>query len=125
MEGIGMNTRLLVYGSLRRGERANRFLADATFVGVARTAPGCMLYDLGAFPGLVHGGEGAVLGELYDVDDDLLARLDRYEGTPNFYRRELVELEDGSSAQTYTLRLEQVRGCPVVGGGDWCKRRKR
>jgi gamma-glutamylaminecyclotransferase len=120
-----MTTRLLVYGSLRRGERANGFMDGAIFVSLARSAPGWTLYDLGAFPGLVRTGEGTVLGEIYDVDDELLVRLDRYEGTPRFYRREAIELEDGGSAQTYTLRADQVGGCAVVRGGDWCARRTR
>jgi gamma-glutamylcyclotransferase (GGCT)/AIG2-like uncharacterized protein YtfP len=69
----------------------------------------------------VRAGEGAIVGELYEVDDDTLRRLDRCEGAPSFYRREEVELEDGGRAVTYTLR-EEVRGRAIVRGGDWCAR---
>ena len=88
-------------------------------------ASGWTLYDLGPFPALVRAGKGTVVGELYEVDDDLLAQLDRYEGTPSFYRREVIALEDGSTAHAYTLRDDQVRGRAIVKGGDWCARRNK
>jgi gamma-glutamylaminecyclotransferase len=119
-----MTTRIFVYGSLRRGERANGLLADATFVGEARTAVGFTLYDLGSFPGVVRCGDRAVLGELYEVDDATLERLDRYEGHPHFYLRQAIDLEGGARAETYLLRKEQVRGGDVVLSGDWFARRR-
>ncbi|MBZ0120715.1 MAG: gamma-glutamylcyclotransferase [Sandaracinaceae bacterium] len=114
-----MTTRVFVYGSLRRGERANGFLADAMFVGLARTVPGFTLYDLGAFPAMVQTGEGSVLGELYDVDDATLARLDRYEGHPHFYLRQPITLEHGGRAEAYLLQVDQVCGTAIVCEGDW------
>jgi gamma-glutamylcyclotransferase (GGCT)/AIG2-like uncharacterized protein YtfP len=44
-------------------------------------------------------GGTAVRGELWWVDDDLLARLDDYEGEE--YERRPVELDSGLAAQAY------------------------
>jgi gamma-glutamylcyclotransferase (GGCT)/AIG2-like uncharacterized protein YtfP len=118
-------TRVFVYGTLRQGEGNHRLLLSARFVGEASTAAGFALYDLGAFPGLVHEGAGTVAGEVYDVDAETLAALDRLEGVPSFYRRERIELEGVGSTDAYTLTLRQVRGCDLIPSGDWKRRAGR
>ncbi len=69
-----MNKHLVfVYGTLRRGgARAmsirfpnSKFIADAKVSG--------SLYDLGAYPGLlVNESNSLVIGEVYEVDDEIL-----------------------------------------------------
>ena len=70
-------------------------VADQTFLGPARTAPGFTLYSLGEYPGLVVDGpdrEG-VVGELWAVDAGCLARLDAFEGvSEGLYAREPARL---------------------------------
>jgi gamma-glutamylaminecyclotransferase len=88
----------------------------------ARTEPGYELRDLGAFPGMVRGGAGAVIGEVYEVDEATLAALDRLEGHPRFYTRSRIALRDleaGAAVEAYLLRPEQVVGKPLVISGDW------
>ncbi len=82
------------------------------------------LHDLGTYPGLVAGGEYAIAGGLYAVDEATLAALDRLEGTPDFYRRVSIVLVGGTSAETYLLTPEQVAGHPVIASGSWRARRK-
>jgi gamma-glutamylcyclotransferase (GGCT)/AIG2-like uncharacterized protein YtfP len=62
-------TILLVYGTLRRGQRNHRLLADQEFVGGAVTAPRYRVFGLGDYPGMVRDEEGglAVRGELFAV----------------------------------------------------------
>lgn len=112
-------TRVFVYGTLLAGERNHRLLVGATLVGEARTSPTFTLHDLGAFPGLVRGGTHAVAGEVYEVNALTLAALDRLEGHPDFYQRMRLELEDGTTVQTYLLRPAQVEGCPAIASGSW------
>ena len=119
-----MIARVLVYGSLLSGEPNHRLLARATLVGAAKTQAGFNLHDLGAFPGMVAGGEGGVTGEVYDVDAATLARLDALEGHPRWYRRTPITLADGSAAETYLLTPRHVAGCPVVASGDWRAHRR-
>ena len=85
-----MSTLLFVYGTLKRGCSNHGQLAGQTFVGVARTPPGYRLYDLGGYPGIVAeaNDRDGVVGEIWSVDDDALARLDRFEGVhEGLYRR--------------------------------------
>jgi len=111
--------RLFVYGSLKRGERHHRELAGARFVRTARTAPAYSLVDTGEYPGLVRGGTSAVAGELFEIDDALLARLDEFEDVPDVYRRDEVELDDGSRAIAYLLPDEARDRFPVLASGAW------
>jgi gamma-glutamylcyclotransferase (GGCT)/AIG2-like uncharacterized protein YtfP len=50
-----------------------------------------------------------LVGLLYEVSDETLARLDMLEGHPNFYRRKKIALADGSDAIAYLLHEELTR----------------
>ena len=117
-------TRMFVYGTLLAGEHNHRYLVGARLIGEARTPAAFRLYDLGAFPGLVRGGDHSVVGEVYAVDEATLASLDRLEGHPDFYRRTDIVLADGTSALTYLLAPEQVEGRPVIASGSWRARQQ-
>jgi len=82
---------VFVYGTLRKGFYNHRLLENATFSDTG-SAYGVRLYDVGPFPAVLptSDGKGAVHGELYEVDDETLTRLDRLEGVPHLFRRELV-----------------------------------
>src|SRR5215471_201591 len=47
-------TIVFVYGTLKRGERNHRLLADQEFLGAAVTVPRYRVFDLGPYPGLVR-----------------------------------------------------------------------
>ncbi len=112
-------TRVLVYGSLMSGHANHRLLVSATFLRVAHTEPAFTLLNLGAFPAMIAGGATSVRGEIYDVDDATLAALDRLEGHPGFYRRELVPLRDGARVFAYVLASGAERRHDIVESGDW------
>src|SRR5512142_3139353 len=67
---------VFVYGTLRRGERNDiaRYRPPPLFVGPT-SIDGC-LYDLGAYPGIVLGGGGRVVGEVYRITAAVEAALD-------------------------------------------------
>lgn len=114
-----MNT-VFVYGTLKRGGSNHVFLRGQKFLGEARTAPGFTLYSLGDYPGMVRapGDKTGVTGELWSVDDDCLAELDRLEGLDEgLYERIDVLLAPNAiagSAQTY-LYLRQLDGLQAFG----------
>lgn len=114
--------RLFIYGTLRRGEAAHGLLGDARFVGEALTAPAYALFAFPDWPALVPGGDGAVAGEVYEVDAETLAALDAYEDCPDLYVRRPIRLADGSPAEAYLLSPAQVAGLPVIPSGDWKRR---
>jgi gamma-glutamylaminecyclotransferase len=113
--------KMFVYGTLRQGQTAHHLLAGARLIATAWTEPEYTLLDMGTFPALVSGGETAVLGEIYEVDADVLATLDRYEDAPHLYRRVLVAIE-GHEAFVYLLRAENGANRPKLWHGDWCRR---
>jgi len=85
---------VFVYGTLRRGGRADAMLHGCEHVGV-RTIRGT-LYDVnGAYPALVPDGGGEVEGEVWRCPASLLKRLDEYEGVgEGLYERVVLEVED-------------------------------
>jgi gamma-glutamylcyclotransferase (GGCT)/AIG2-like uncharacterized protein YtfP len=94
-----MNDELLfVYGTLRRGFANHEQLEGAEFVGPCVTAPAYAVESHAGYPVLVR-GTAAVPGELYAVGEELLARLDAFEGAD--YRRGTVNLEGGRVALAY------------------------
>jgi gamma-glutamylcyclotransferase (GGCT)/AIG2-like uncharacterized protein YtfP len=111
--------RLFLYGTLLRHQTNHRVLEGAAFAGDASTVPGYALYDLGAYPAMVAEGNGCVHGELFDVEEGMLARLDRFEGCPHLYARRPVGLAAGTWADAYLQRPEQVRGYRRIESGDW------
>lgn len=98
-------TRLFVYGTLKRGHGNNVLLDKATFVGRCIISTHYTLHSLGGFPGLVRTKReqpGIVGGEVWEVDDLTLRRVDQLEGHPEWYTREEVQTPFGV-AWTYTL----------------------
>src|SRR6266700_2326648 len=93
-----MNKHLVfVYGTLRRGGAGamsitfpnSKFMADAKVSG--------SLYDLGAYPGvLLNESNSLVIGEVYEVDDETLNKLDDYEASSHYWRKQ-VEISLGGT----------------------------
>jgi gamma-glutamylcyclotransferase (GGCT)/AIG2-like uncharacterized protein YtfP len=108
---------LFVYGTLKRGGRNHRLLAGQEFLGEACTRPGYALYHLGGFPGLVRDPENGetVRGELWRVDERLLPRLDAYEGVPDLFVREEIDIEGCAGPVVGYLFTGEVSGRPRCG----------
>ena len=112
--------RVFVYGTLKRGFPYHETgLAGQRFLAVCRTLEAFPLVVAGPWfsPVLIAepGAGRQVLGELYAVDGDALALLDRLEGThlPGGYQRiEIAVSVEGDAgpgpAWTYVKRREQA-----------------
>jgi gamma-glutamylaminecyclotransferase len=114
---------LFVYGTFRRGEPNHALLTGARPLGNATTAPKYSLRDHGESAGLARHGTQAVVGELYAVEDDDLARLDRLAG-PGLYDRAEIELANGRIVFAYLIPDHHSRHRAEVPGGDWAKWRR-
>jgi gamma-glutamylcyclotransferase (GGCT)/AIG2-like uncharacterized protein YtfP len=125
-------SQIIVYGSLRAGQQANRALRDCAYVDTVRV-PGYDLYALTWFPGIKENPDNkeGFVGELYEgVTDDLLKQLDRYEGynredvERSLFRREEVEV-GGKPAIVYVFNKNPYEAfgtsARVVRDGDWVK----
>ncbi len=85
-------TRVFVYGTLKRGFGNHRFIAQARFLGRAITSKDYALYVSG-IPYVVRDEPvSCIHGEVYAVDQSTLNTLDRLEGHPGWYRRELISV---------------------------------
>jgi gamma-glutamylcyclotransferase (GGCT)/AIG2-like uncharacterized protein YtfP len=122
-------TLLFIYGTLMPGLRLEAEMHGARFVGAAQV-PG-RLVDVGRFPGLLldlSTGNGTVTGEVYEVDDAHLARLDVVEGlvhgdrASSQYWREAVTVLggplQGQPVQTYVYN-RPVDACTPIPHGDY------
>ena len=112
-------TLLFVYGTLKRGQRNHRRIADQQFLGEAVTALRYCLVDLGAYPGLVREATSglAVHGELFAVSACGLAELDDFEGVPELFVRELIEVDGYREVWAYYWNRPVPKG--AKSGDKW------
>jgi gamma-glutamylaminecyclotransferase len=113
------STILFVYGSLKRGHRNHRLIADQEFLGDAVTEARYRLVDLGAYPGMIEDAAGVrVVGELWAVGDCALGELDEFECADAPYSRAAVAIEGRAGAiEAYFYRGAVPPN--ALTGGEW------
>lgn len=87
--------RVFVYGTLKRGIHNHRLLETSDFIGEAYTVDTFRMYQTG-FPVLFLSDDPnarSVFGEVYDVNDETLARLDQLESEGRMYDRKKVNVQ--------------------------------
>ncbi|HKT98422.1 MAG TPA: gamma-glutamylcyclotransferase family protein [Paraburkholderia sp.] len=127
---------VFIYGTLRAGEVNDINLAAArNAIGqprlVGRTAVAGRLFDFGTYPGMVADAHAApVIGEVYEVDDALVAVLDEieevYPGVDGLFVAQKVNVEvEGEQIEClfYPVAHHAVKGRPQIHGGDWVAHR--
>ena len=96
-----MNKHLVfVYGTLRQGgvRAMPDLFPDSKFIGKGHVSGS--LYDLGPYPCLLlDGSNSPVIGEVYEIDDDILNKLDEIEASSDYWRKQ-VEVALGSRRMT-------------------------
>ncbi|MES2423984.1 MAG: gamma-glutamylcyclotransferase family protein [Pseudomonadota bacterium] len=122
---------VFVYGTLRRGDDNDINLRQPlpVFVGEARVAG--TLYHLGGYPGLVLGGNGWVVGEVYAITEALERDLDALEAvypqqTDEYAKREIAVSVAGRSLNclVYEINPHYIAHAPPIACGDWVKGRR-
>lgn len=96
-----------VYGTLKRGRGNNRLLSTSSFIGEDELH-GFTMYSAGGFPVIYRSEElsKSILVEVWEVDEETLTGdLDRLEGHPSWYCRELVPTKYGE-AWIYIMRSQ-------------------
>src|SRR5918993_52972 len=113
---------VFVYGTLRRGGAGAmsvrfpgaKFIADAKVRG--------SLYDLGAYPGLLlDEANSLVTGEVYEVDDETLDKLDEFEAASHYLRKQ-VEIPLGAQKRmcwVYEPDPEFYSLRTLITSGNW------
>jgi molybdenum cofactor cytidylyltransferase len=113
--------KLFVYGTLMHGGLRHDFLRGQRFLREAKTRPKYLLFNLGAYPGLVVAEKDgrAIHGELYEVERRLIPRLDMVEGAPELYRLEPVEVEGESATVAAYVYRRPTDGCVLCEDDRW------
>lgn len=108
--------KVFVYGSLKQGYHNHpHFLGNSELMAQHTTEPKYTLHNLGAFPAVTLNGNTAIVGEVYDVDDETFRRLDRLEGYPHFYNRKTIDTPHGDAWMYYLEKCDN----DVVESGEW------
>ena len=116
---------MCVYGSLLKGLSNHHLLERARYLGPCTTEAEYAMYDMSSmhiYPAVCARGRQAIVGELYEVDYADLEDIDRLEGHPRRYERQLITLASpaGQQAWMYILPRKKVEeGSRLVPEGDW------
>ncbi len=129
---------VFVYGTLRKGDCRFVILEGCECLHEEAFVDGFEMLNFGSFPGIVPGA-GRIVGEIYEIDDELLAQLDRIEGyreddpKNSLYIRQKVDAfyadggsipgPDGSGGEVLTYvfneRPGRLQHREVITSGDW------
>lgn len=109
---------VFVYGTLKRGHHNHSVLGNSRLVGNWTTEPKYKMYDLGSFPGVVYPGDKSIKGEIFEVNDETMVRLDNLEGYPHLYGRFMIETDYGP-AYIYIFNMKSGRYYNEIAEGDW------
>ena len=94
--------KIFIYGTLKKGFGLNYLFSNSQFIGKA-VLEGYEMYSLICFP-FITKGMGKVFGEVYEIKEDLLKRLDKVEIG---FTREKVEVDVlGKKIEVYTYVKE-------------------
>ena len=116
-----MSIPILVYGSLRKGLWGHqRFLSSYEALETKRISGFVMFSVNDEYPFIIHGNEEITV-ELYYIDAQKLQELDEFEGCPNQYTRETINLPNLQAfIYVYSKNNPEVFvDKPKVNNGDW------
>lgn len=110
---------VFVYGTLLKGMMRSSVLDTSRYLG-----PGIIcadLYDLGSYPG-IKDGDGLVVGEVYEVHQQTLNRLDEIEGYhPHYHHQSLFIREEYEVCMMNGIEID----CYVYSYNDRVKKRNQ
>lgn len=119
--------RVFVYGTLRKHEENHDLLKKAHRLYEQASVKG-ELFDTGfGYPALLH-GDGSVYGEVYEVDDQTLIKLDRLEDfnehdwENSLYDRIIMNVQtdvEELQAYVYSMKNKKHSLFQKIESGDW------
>lgn len=110
---------IFVYGSLMRGQPNHHYMDGATYLGDGITLPEYAMVSMGGFPAVYANGDTAIMGEVYQVPDKVLDRMDRLEGHPIWYKRTPIKLVNRSKAEMYIMQSNNRERYSPIESGNW------
>ncbi|MDN7242577.1 gamma-glutamylcyclotransferase family protein [Planococcus sp. N028] len=116
--------KLFVYGSLKKGGKYDCYLEEATLIAEHAVANG-VLYDSGlGYPAMVLSGAEKVIGDIYEIPDELWPALDDLEGytggaeTDLFNKLTITVEADGEQVEAivYVAKNQKLLKTKVASG---------
>lgn len=110
------NMYLFVYGTLKRGYGNHVVLGNAKFVDEYVLKDNYYMVDLGPFPAAIKTDsiQGTIIGELYQIDNDILKNTDRLEGYPSYYGRSIVNTKYGDAFIYHFTGADRAAKLPII-----------
>lgn len=114
---------VFVYGTLKKGFGLNYLLDSSKFIGEAKLE-GYEMYSLVSFAPFIVKGDGKVYGEVYEISEDLLKKLDKFEARYNRKEVEVEILGEKMKVYVYIIKMDiKKKGLPFllnkISSGVW------
>lgn len=117
--------KVFVYGTLRQGEQYHDLLGDSRLFSVLAQVKGTLADTGSGYPVLIE-TEGRVAGELYEVTEEVLRRLDELEeyygpgDERNDYERVVTEvMTDTGVTEAWVYMYRHPQQYAAIPEGDW------
>ena len=92
-----MSLKVVVYGSLIKGMGNHRVIDGSKLLSSEIISLPFEMIDMGSYPGLIRSKDiNDIQVEVYEVDAQTYQRVEKLEGWPSFYDRELIETSVGA-----------------------------
>lgn len=122
-----MSKYVSVYGTLRKGERANYMLDNCEFIGATIEKLPFIMVNLGSFPALLESEvNNQIVLETYKFPEEpnmIEARLDSYEGYQSngngLYDKKSITLASGIESSVYFMKRDSGYDGNLIKSGDW------
>lgn len=115
-------TKVFIYGTLRKGEVLNTYLGEGKFIGEGELE-GYELYAGFSYPMMIK-GKGIVTGEIYEVDEKTIGKLDQIESQYDRIKVNVKVNDELIPCDAYVYKYE-VDELEKIESGDWKKRRTK
>lgn len=116
------NNNILVaaYGTLREGYGNNRLIPEGSHIGKGKTLERYTMTSSG-IPFVSKTPTTQIVVDVYSIDEDTLKRLDRLEGHPDWYEREIIPIvmDDSTVLNAWLYFNNDYEHLPVVITGDY------
>lgn len=115
-----MINKVFVYGTLKETHGLHGALDGAKSIGVGFVRG--YLFHLGQFPALVLADRGPpAYGEVYESNTELIDKLDKIEGHPNFYYRVAIRVGGYGPCWAYAMPMGKAidRTNLILKDGTW------
>ena len=105
-----INYYCFVYGTLKRGCYASKFLKTSKFLGVATTTKDYTLYGSNFYPGMIlEKNNNGIEGEVYLIDNTTKLKLDLYEGVSfGLFKNIAISLQYFDFTEEFSDIIEKI-----------------